>query len=324
MFGASGHRLCHRVVTVALLAGMVFALTGCFRYTVDGEIHRDGTLSGTFVFALKQENAVKLYGAEQTFLNLLRTGLENSTGAGGPEGLVPGKPSKGKVELRVYRSGDLVGYEQRFTGIPIGDLNPKTLTIRHRDSRFIVDINVDFLDPNALKQDSRPERTSPAPSKDTTELQRDLENRLRGEGVDPDLVLGKGSPDLQVRLRFPGEIISANGTVSGRTVTWRLVLGKQKSLHASAWDKPERSWWWVYLIVVVVAAWPTYLVLRWLGRRLRGWWLRRRERRPGRLPPEPEKIDLGFEGLPALGEPDEGEPAPPDEGAGKRSQRGDE
>lgn len=49
--------------------------------------------------------------------------------------------------------------------------------------------------------------------------------------------------DVAIEVTFPGRVVSANGTVSGRTVTWRPRLGERVDLAAEAEDGGTEPPW---------------------------------------------------------------------------------
>lgn len=292
----------------ALLALVVLplALTGCVRYAVDAEISRDNTISGSFVFAAKTEFVEELFENETRFLSELKKQLTADTSES--RLLVPMNPARGNVSLSEYRSGDLVGYRQRFDAVPLAELDPSVIRVRHVDDRFIVDMSADVIGLGDLQWERGFDDDSDGDSADSGSLSggaprsglpdeaEDLvAEQLRSEGVDPETVIGDQAPELRIRLTFPGDVISANGTVDDRSVLWQLKFDDTRNLHVSAWDSPRHRSWLPQLFLAICALGGLGVVYQLLRHRLR------RRRGSGGLRAEPELESPGFAGLPTLG-----------------------
>ncbi len=304
MRGSSIHHPARTVTVLAMLAVLLVCLTGCMRYTIDGKIDSDDTISGSFIFALSKATVGELFGSEGSYLAELRRQLTQPGGADGSKFLVPPRPKHGTVNIAVYRSGDLLGYRQHFDQVPLHELDRSTFRASHTDGRFIIDIHSNFIDLQKFQDSLRAagaaaRSSSPPPSaapRPTVNPSAQLSDELRSQGVDPETVIGSRKPDLKIRLEFPGQIISANGDVNDRRVSWELSLNSRNVLHVSAWDTPQhRSWLWqvFFGVCAIGAAYALYQLLRR--------WVRRRSGAAA-LQPESELRSLGFAGLPTLGD----------------------
>ncbi|PZS10801.1 MAG: hypothetical protein DLM55_03145 [Acidimicrobiales bacterium] len=304
MRGSPIHRPARTATVLAMLTVLLICLTGCMRYTIDGKINSDGTISGSFIFALSKATVGELFGSEGSYLAELRRQLTQPVSAGGSKFLVPPQLKHGTVNIAVYRSGDLLGYRQHFDRVPLRELDRSTFKASHTNGRFIIDIHSNFIDlqkfQDSLRDTSAAARSSsPPPSaapRPTTNPSTQLSDELRSQGVDPETVIGSRKPDLKIRLEFPGQIISANGNVHDRSVSWELSLNSRSVLHVSAWDAPRhRFWLWeaFFGVCAIGAAYVLYQLLRL--------WVRRRSG-AAVLQPEPEPRSLGFAGLPILGD----------------------
>ncbi len=295
-------RLASRRVNFLALVVLPLALTGCMRYTVEAEIHRDETISGSFIFAVKSEFVDRLFGGEARFLPELRKQLTADSGE--LKLLVPMKPTRGDVSLSEYRSGDLVGYRQRFEGVPLAGLDRSAIRVRHVNGRFIVDVAANVIGLGDLQLGRKPgdnadatgsERPS-SPDETKDDAAKDIvADQLRSEGVDPDTVIGDQRPDLRIRLTFPGEIIATNGTVDDRSVSWRLTFDDKRTLHVSAWDSPRNRSWLPQLVLAICAVGGLGVLYQLIRYRLR------RRGTAAQLPAEAQPPSLGFAGLPTLG-----------------------
>ncbi|MGH3545326.1 MAG: LppM family (lipo)protein [Mycobacteriales bacterium] len=331
----NSRRFWPRLALVALTL-LPLTLTGCLRYAVDGEIRRDNTISGSFIFALKSELVDRLFGGEAPYLAELKKQLNAEPMK--RKLLVPMKPNRGRVNLEVYRSGDLVGYRQHFDRVPFAELDPERVVIDRNQRRFIVDVDADligFADLNlgvAPGGESSPAATpSPGggprvrigdeladrgaadggtegPDAGVVDADDVVAGQLRSKGIDPDTVIGDQAPQLSLRLSFPGEVISTNGDVDGRSVSWRLSLDDTRTLHVSAWDFPPKRSWTTELFLTICGLGGLGLLFQVLRFR------RRRRSMHGRgtagFSSEPAPLPLGFAGLPSLGGDDDAASTP--------------
>jgi|GEM_PF-7124663 hypothetical protein len=295
-------RFIARGATLLAVIALPLLLTGCVRYTVDAQINSNDTISGSFVFALSKEAIAQTYDNETQYLAELKKYLVAEPGSGDSELLVPPRPKDGEVTLSVYRVGKMLGYRQRFDRVPLSELEPSLISVRHVDRRFIVDVKATFLNSEKLEGPLRAgsETAAPPSTPPSGDATGQLAEQLRSQGVDPDLVLGDNRPDLRMQLSFPGEIIAGNGAVEGRTVVWKLTLGNTSDLHVSAWDSPRNRSWSTQLFLAICAVGGLGVLYQLIRYRLR-----RRGAAAG-LPAEVEPPPLGFAGLPSLG--GDGEP----------------
>jgi hypothetical protein len=63
------------------------------------------------------------------------------------------------------------------------------------------------------------------------------------------------APDVRVALTFPGPVTSANGTISGRTVTWVVTENEAElQARAAAEPVPDRARTLAFLVTAILAA----------------------------------------------------------------------
>lgn len=125
-------------------------------------------------------------------------------------------PAAGKVTSKPYDDGTWVGTEMQFTDVPLAEFGNAEggddLTITRVGDQFKVSGSLDM---------SGDDTATPT------------------EGFDP-AALG-GSAEIRIRLTFPGEVVSANGTVDGNSVTWTPKFGETLDIAAVANAEPSGS-----------------------------------------------------------------------------------
>ncbi|MGH3429897.1 MAG: LppM family (lipo)protein [Mycobacteriales bacterium] len=290
---------------VALTLGMTMSLTGCFRYHVEAEIHRDDTISGSFVLAFETSFVNAVYGDEGRFLADLKQQFTKAKKPSNSGLLIPPRPRRGRSKLSVYRTKGLLGYKQTFSNIPFSELEQQFFRIRHVNKRFIVDINAAVLDSGILERaiTEQTQQTATAqldsqPSGgplDSDAGNKEFEDTLRQQGIDPNTAFDPDNLDVRIWLSFPGGIISSDGDSHGRSTQWQLKLDSGRNLHASAWDAPQHKSWLLEIFFGLCAIGLAVMVFQFLR-----YLVRKRSSRP-KLAPEPEHHSLGFAGLPTLG-----------------------
>lgn len=179
---------------VAALAALL--LSGCFTLEMSLGIQADDTVDGSMVLAVDKSLA-DLMGGEDAMVDAL-----SSEGSPFDE-----DPTEGSVEQREYRTDDKVGVEYVFDGIPIEEFSSDAsgtgddLTIVRDGDRYVVSGSMDL--------------TNDEPGSD---------------GGDPTQMLGDA--EVRIAVTFPGDVVSADGDVDGRTVTWEPQVGAVTPINA--------------------------------------------------------------------------------------------
>jgi hypothetical protein len=108
------------------------------------------------------------------------------------------------IDIQPYETDELVGKKYRYADVPLSDFNAVSgLAIRHEGRRYRLDGELD----------------------------------LSGGG-DPRVDIGAltKTAAATVRITFPGKVLSANGDITGKSVTWRPAFGERTTLAAEADD----------------------------------------------------------------------------------------
>lgn len=191
----------------------VLLLSGCFTLRMDLDIQADNTIDGGMVLAVDKSLA-GLMGGEDA--------VEDALTDGGPS--FQDQPSAGSVDVKPYRTDELVGVEYTFDGIPIEEfssdaMGPDSLSITRDGDRFVIEGTLDFT----------------------------------SDGLDSDEIdagaMMQGA-DVTVSISFPGKVISANGDIDGNTVTWTPTVGERTTI--SAVGSAETGLPWVLILGVAL------------------------------------------------------------------------
>lgn len=179
---------------VALLAALL--LSGCFTLEMNLGIQADDTVDGSLVLAVDKSLA-DLMGGEDALVDALA-----SEGSPFDE-----EPTEGSVEQREYRTDDAVGVEYVFDGIPIEEFSSDAsgtgdnLSIVRDGDQYVVSGSMDMTN-----------------------------DELGSDGGDPTQMLGDAK--VRIAVTFPGDVVSADGDVDGRTVTWEPQMGAVTPINA--------------------------------------------------------------------------------------------
>jgi hypothetical protein len=193
-----------RILRVVATAALALALSGCVKLDMNLAVKQDNTVDGTVVLALDK----KLQGmAGGNLGNLLSSGTVT-------------QPTQGHVSQQPYDDGSYVGTQMSFSGVPISQFqsgtNGNDLSITRVGDTFRVSGTLDMSSTTGTSGAA----ASPPPI---------------------DLSAFGAAPQLRVRLTFPGDVVSANGVVDGRTVTWTPKAGEKLDLRAVARATPGSS-----------------------------------------------------------------------------------
>lgn len=203
-----------RFVTAGLALALALLLSGCIKFDTDIELKSDNTLDGSVIVGISDEFA-DLPGFDTS--DLL------------PE--APESPSAGSIDVEPYAADGFIGTRLVFTGVPIeefsaGTSDPDTLTIVRDGDVFRVSGSFDTS--SGLGAEAGAE--TPGETLSEEEFPEDFPSEFPGlEDFDPSALIGA---ELRIKVTFPGEVISANGTIEGNTVTWTPNLGEAEPLEA--------------------------------------------------------------------------------------------
>lgn len=126
-----------------------------------------------------------------------------------------------------YDEGDFVGTRVTFAGTPLDEFRgvDEELSIVHEDGKYIVSGAFDLTSDEAIPPEAEPFLSS---------------------------------AEVQLKITFPGEVISSNGEVSDRTVTWNPQLGEVNEIEAEAEDSTDGGgvpgWLWPLLGLAAIGA----------------------------------------------------------------------
>ena len=210
-----------RFVTVGLVVALALLLTGCIKFDTDIELNSDNTVDGSVVFGISDDFA-QLPGFDSS--DLL------------PE--APETPSAGSIDVEPSAADGFIGTRLVVTGVPIEEFS--TGTSEGETLNIVRDGDV-FRVSGAFDTTSGLGADGEEPPADGTfpeeQLPEDFPSEFPGlEDFDPSALIGA---EVRIRVTFPGEVVSANGTIEGNTVTWTPALGETETLEAVGKASPE-------------------------------------------------------------------------------------
>jgi len=198
-----------RILRIAAVAALALALSGCVKLDMNLAVQPDNTVDGAVVLAVDK----KLQGmAGGNLSDLLNQGTTT-------------QPTQGHVTQQPYDDGTYAGTQMNFSGVPISQFRSGSsgndLSITRDGDTFRVSGTLDMSTAGGTSGASS--GGSPGGSASAAPI---------------DLSALGASPQLRVRLSFPGDVLSANGVIDGRTVTWTPKPGEKIALQAVASATP--------------------------------------------------------------------------------------
>lgn len=201
----------------------LLALSGCIKVDLSATINADDTVDGRLTAAVNDE-AIEVIGEQQAD-EFVEALTEDIPGASGTE---------------PFDDGTFVGETVHFAAVPLDEFNPRDddssrsqLTITHDDGRYVLDGEWDL------------------PAADTGGSFPELDERIAN------------SAEFSVEVTFPGPVVSHNGDLDGRTVSWRLELGENNILHAES-DPGANSGIALWVLAITVVATLVVMLLLYI------------------------------------------------------------
>lgn len=186
------------ILIIAVVA--VFSLTGCFRYRAEGTIDAKGLVSGSIVIGYDRE-FVKRQPGQGVYEELTRFMKANAASV-----------SRGTASVQPMDEGQFRGFRTTFSEVAMADF---VQLMRHEQVGPGETGGVDY----------RLSRQGDAFVFDARVLAKSGQIPLPPEAFE--------RAELVVSLTFPGPVVSSNGTVSDRTVTWRPTITDLPRLTAT-------------------------------------------------------------------------------------------
>jgi hypothetical protein len=197
-----------RAIALATVALATATLVaGCFTLDMDLQVRADDTVDGSVVLAVDKEFAERA-GGEDAFVDSLTSGDSSLFGQ---------EPSAGTVEARRYSAGSRVGVEFLLSGVPVSDFGRGTA-----DDLSIVRVGDTFVVSGVI----------------------DVRQGLADAGSASERLLR--SAEIRLSIGFPGDVVSSNGDVDGKTVTWTPDATEPQTI--SAVGKAANDFPWALVI----------------------------------------------------------------------------
>ena len=204
---------------LALGLALVTALTGCLKLDIDGKVRTDTKIDGKMIVGFSDQmldlmGSLDDSGKGKSKGDLIKE-LQKPTGK-----LPAGVTSKG------YRKNGFVGQEITFKG---------------QDASKVLELGNDTTSKaggstgNATDNKSTLSITKVG-GKMILKGKLDMggDTGTDSSGLDLGSMMKTMKPEMRIRFTFPGTVIKSNGKVSGKSVTWVPVLGKNLTMTAEA------------------------------------------------------------------------------------------
>jgi len=196
------------VVTAAIALG----LSGCIKVDMDMKIGSNEKVDGTFVVAINEEVLTLMQQKPDDFIKDM---LKDDVSKNAPKGA--------KVTQTAYRKNGWAGVAIAYKDMPVSEFSKSAGKATGGLGGGSATTGQDFV----LKK-----------VKDTYEFTGKVDSGSGKSSVggekSSDAMMKKYKPEMRIKLTFPGRIISANGKISGNSVTWVPVLGDKLIMTAKA------------------------------------------------------------------------------------------
>ena len=215
---------------LAVTVVLALALSGCVRFVSDLEVSEANTVSGEYIVAVETGTGENLGLTDQE----VAEELWGDTGLGAALTTETSTP---------YSQDGYTGVRITFTDEPLAAFAPTSQHwgIKRDGDEFVVSGEVSG---GSLTGD-----TDAAEGDDTATTEPDPSPTVGMDDASP--------PDVRVTLAFPGPVTSANGAISGRTVSWVITEDDTElKARAGAIAPPDRARTLAFLVtgVLIVAA----------------------------------------------------------------------
>jgi hypothetical protein len=216
-----------KLAASVLTSAAAIALSGCIKVDVDAKIKSNTKVDAVMIVAYSEET-IKM--------------MESMAGSMGDDKTPTSKQKSMETQLK-----ESVTKTQK--SLPKGS----KVSFYKKDGWIGQKIELKDADPNALAaggtavsgtisgDDSGSDSSPPSSLKivkkgDTIELSGSFGEDAAKDAETPDLgsMGGSKKPELRYKFTFPGKVISANGKIDGKSVTWKPALDKKTTFKAVA------------------------------------------------------------------------------------------
>ena len=216
------------VVTIA----SAFALSGCIKLDMDMKVKGDTKIDGTMIVAFNEEL------------------MKSFEGMAGSMDTSKKKSKTPTTKQKSFEEQTKDGVKQAQAGLPKGStakLYKKSgwlgqeITFKGQDASKVLELGNDTTSKaggstgNATDNKSTLSITKVG-GKMILKGKLDMggDTGTDSSGLDLGSMMKTMKPEMRIRFTFPGKVIKSNGKVSGKSVTWVPVLGKNLTMTAEA------------------------------------------------------------------------------------------
>lgn len=203
------------MLRIAAIATAALLLAGCGRFHVNLEVNPDNTLSGEIIVAM-------LVGDDENAEQKALSAADNVEAS-----LLPGLRDAEGVTHSRYDEDGYLGSHLVLAATPLEALEASDAFTLERDGDVFQFTGVIELAPD--------------------------DDDATNDDAEEDVVPDDGERDVVVSLRFPGEVTSHNGDVSGTTVTWGSDWSGALDMRATAMAQSDGPPVWAWAIGGLVA-----------------------------------------------------------------------
>ena len=211
-----------------LLPGLValVALSGCLKLDIDAKVRSDAKVDGTMIVGLSHDMMTMLDSLSA--LDTTPSKTPKSSKDQWAEAAKRIKKTAGVTDARPYHQDGFDGVQLDFKAVSPAQVinlgndstsvaNPTGSQTKGKSTMSIVKTGDTFVLKGVLDLGQ-------------TSAKGTLGN---GDALTKEMLKGS-KPQLRVRFTFPGNVIKSNGKISGKSVTWTPVLGKDLVMTAEA------------------------------------------------------------------------------------------
>lgn len=197
---------------IVVTAAVAMGLSGCIKIDMDMKVGRNEKVDGTFVLALNEEMLTLMQQKPDDFIkSMLKDGVAKDV------------PKGAKVTQTAYRKDGWAGVAISYKDMPVSEFSKSAGKAAGGVGGGTVAPGQDFVLTKV---------------KDTYEFTGKVDfgtgNSPAGKDKSTDAMMKKYKPEMRIKMTFPGKVISANGKISGNSVTWVPKLGDKLTMTAKA------------------------------------------------------------------------------------------
>ena len=197
---------------IVVTAVIALGLSGCIKVDMDMKVGSNEKVDGTFVVALN-EGVLNMMGQKPD--EFIKSMLKDDVSKDVPKGA--------KVTQTAYRKNGWAGVAIAYKDMPVTEFSKSAGKAAGGVGGGKAATGQDFV----LKK-----------VKDTYEFTGKVDfstgTSPAGKDKSTEAMMKQFKPEMRIKMTFPGKVISANGKISGNSVTWVPTMGDKLTMTAKA------------------------------------------------------------------------------------------